>query len=157
MSTHLPGTGTDDTPVTEADLLDYFRAGAKPAPAWRVGAEFEKIAVGRETGRQIGFDDGIERVLHALATHFAWEPHSEAGRLTTLTRGGSTISVEPGGQLELSTPPTERLSELRAELDTHLRELRAVTDPAKVAWVAAGVTPFSPVAAIPLNPRPGTG
>ncbi len=154
MSTHLPGTGTDDTPVTEADLLDYFRAGAKPASAWRVGAEFEKIAVERDTGRQIGFDDGIERVLHALATHFAWEPHAEAGRLTTLTRGGSTISVEPGGQLELSTPPTEHLSELRAELDTHLRELRAVTDPAKVAWVACGVTPFSPVDAIPLNPRP---
>ncbi len=154
MSTHLPGNGIDDTPVTEADLIDYFHEGAKPVSAWRVGAEFEKIAVARDTGRQIGFDDGIERVLHALATHFAWEPHFEAGRLTTLTRGGSTISVEPGGQLELSTPPTERLSELRAELDTHLRELRGVTDPAKVAWIAVGVTPFSPVDAIPLNPRP---
>jgi glutamate--cysteine ligase len=154
MSTHLPGTGTDDTPVTESDLLGYFHEGAKHARAWRVGAEFEKIAVDRTTGRQIGFDAGVEYVLHALATHFAWEPHHEIGRLTTLTRGGSTISVEPGGQLELSTPPAARLSELRTELDTHLRELRAVTDPAKVAWIAAGVTPFSTVDEIPLNPRP---
>lgn len=154
MSTHLPGNGIDDTPVTETDLLDYFREGAKPVPAWRVGAEFEKFAVDRATGRQIGFDAGIEHVLHALATHFAWEPHYEANRLTTLTRGGSTISVEPGGQLELSTPPTERLSELWSELDTHLRELRTVTDPAKVAWIACGVTPFSTVDEIPLNPRP---
>ena len=96
-------------------------------------------------------------MLHALATHFAWEPHYEADRLTTLTRGGSTISVEPGGQLELSTPPTLRLSELRAELATHLRELRSVTDPAKVAWIACGVTPFSTVDEIPLNPCRGTG
>ena len=154
MSTHLPGNGIDDTPVTETDLVDYFHEGAKPATAWRVGAEFEKFAVARDTGRQLGFDDGIEHVLHALATHFAWEPHSEAGRLTTLTRGGSTISVEPGGQLELSTPPSLRLSALRSELDTHLRELRAVTDPARVAWIACGVTPFSLVDEIPLNPRP---
>lgn len=154
MSTHLPGTGIDDTPVTERDLVDYFHEGAKPAAAWRVGAEFEKIAVDRATGRQIGFDDGIEHVLHALATHFAWEPHYEGARLTTLTRGGSTISVEPGGQFELSTAPAVRLAELRAELDTHLREVRAVTDPARVAWIAAGVTPFSPVGEIPLNPRP---
>ena len=154
MSTHLPGNGIDDTPVTEADLVEYFREGAKPRSAWRVGAEFEKFAVARDTGYQIGFDHGIEHILHALATHFAWEPHYEAERLTTLTRGGATISVEPGGQLELSTPPAQRLSELRAELDTHLRELRAVTDPHKVAWIACGVTPFSRVEAIPLNPRP---
>lgn len=154
MSTHLPGTGIDDTPVTEADLVDYFRDGEKPASEWRVGAEFEKFLVARTSGRQIGFDHGIEHVLHALATHFAWEPHYEAGRLTTLTRDGSTISVEPGGQLELSTPPTERLSELRTALDTHLRELRAVTDPNNVAWIACGVTPFSRVEDIPLNPRP---
>ncbi|MBM3983072.1 MAG: glutamate--cysteine ligase [Planctomycetes bacterium] len=153
MSTHLPRSGTDDTPVTEPDLIDYFRDGEKPRAAWRVGAEFEKFAVDRATGRQIGFDAGTEAVLHALATHFAWEPHSEGGRLTTLTRGASTISVEPGGQLELSTAPSSRLSELRAELDTHLRELKAVTDPAQVAWIACGVTPFSTLEEIPLNPR----
>lgn len=154
MSTHLPGNGIDDTPVTETDLLAYFHEGEKSVPAWRVGAEFEKLAVERVTGRQLGFDDGIEHVLHALATHFAWEPHFEANRLTTLTRGASTISVEPGGQLELSTPPTARLSELRDELETHLRELRTVTDPARVAWIACGVTPFSAVEDVPLNPRP---
>lgn len=154
MSTNLPGTGVDDTPVTETDLVNYFHEGSKPASAWRVGAEFEKFALDRATGKQIGFDAGIEGVLHALATHFAWEPYSEAGRLTTLMRGKSTVSVEPGGQLELSTAPSARLSELRAELETHLREIRAVTDPATVAWVAAGVTPFSSVEEIALNPRP---
>ena len=64
MSTHLPGNGIDDTPVGESDLIDYFREGAKPASAWRVGAEFEKFAVGRVTGRQYAFDH-IERLLAA--------------------------------------------------------------------------------------------
>jgi glutamate--cysteine ligase len=153
MSTHLPGNGLDHTPVTEADLLDYFHSGAKPRSAWRVGAEFEKFAVARATGHQLGFDEGIELILHGLATRYGWEPHFEATRLTTLTRGRSTISVEPGGQLELSTAPALHLLELRVELDTHLRELQAVSDLARVAWIACGVTPFSRVDEIQLNPR----
>jgi glutamate--cysteine ligase len=153
MSTHLSGNGIDSTPVTEADLVEYFREGEKPRAAWRVGAEFEKFAVARSTGLQIGFDDGIEKILHSLAAQFGWEPHFEAGRLTTLTRDAATISVEPGGQLELSTPPTRQLAEIESELERHLHELRAVTDTGSVAWLGCGVTPFSRVEEIPLNPR----
>ena len=154
MSTHLRRGPTDKPPVSAHDLVAYFETGAKPVERRRVGAEFEKFALDRVTGRQIGFDDGIELVLQRLATRFGWEPHHESSRLTTLTRGHSTISVEPGGQLELSTSPAVHISELEAELTRHLDELRAVTDPRAVAWTAAGVTPFSPIEEIPLNPRP---
>ena len=154
MSTHLRRIAADDEPVTEPDLIAYFVEGEKPPEEWRVGAEFEKFALDRETGRQIGFDNGVELVLLALAERFGWEPHEEAGRVTTLTRDGSTISVEPGGQVELSTPPARHISELETELRRHLAELRAVVDPARVAWCAAGVTPFSRVDEIAINPRP---
>lgn len=154
MSTHLRRSAADESPVSEADLVAYFASGCKPPERWRVGAEFEKFALDRATGRQIGFDHGIESRLCHLAERFGWEPHGEGGRTTTLTRGGSTISVEPGGQVELSTAPAIDISELKAELDLHLAELRAVCDPAAVAWCAAGLTPFSRVEEIPLNPRP---
>lgn len=154
MSTHLRRMRSDDEPVSEADLIADFADGAKPPDQWRVGGEFEKFALDRATGRQIAFDNGIESVLRSLAARFAWEPHEEAGRVTTLTRAGSTISVEPGGQVELSTPPAANVAELEAELTRHLGELRAVTDPTRIAWCAAGVTPFSPVEAIAINPRP---
>jgi glutamate--cysteine ligase len=154
MSTHLRRDPAAAIPVSTRDLSAYFSSGAKPADRWRVGAEFEKLALERKTGRQIGFDGGIEAVLDRLATRFEWERHEEAGRLTALTRTRSTISVEPGGQLELSTQPAGHISELKAELDRHLDELRAVTDPDQIAWTAAGVTPFSAVEEIPLNPRP---
>src|SRR5262245_35814748 len=153
MSTHLRRIA-DDEPVTQSALVAYFAAGAKPHAEWRVGAEFEKFALDRATGRQYGFDDGVETILRDLAARFDWDAHEEAGRVTTLTRGGSTVSVEPGGQVELSTPPAAHVSELKAELDRHLAELRAVTDPGRVAWCAAGVTPFSPVGDLAINPRP---
>ena len=154
MSTHLRRVVADDEPVSEIDLIAYFAEGAKPPDQWRVGGEFEKFALDRATGKQISFDGGIETVLRSLAERYAWEPHEEAGRVTTLTRAGSTISVEPGGQLELSTPPAENIAELQTELARHLAELRAVVDPARVAWCAAGVTPFSSVEEIAINPRP---
>jgi len=154
MSTHLHRTATDDSPVSEADLVAYFADGCKPPELWRVGAEFEKFALDRSTGQQIGFDVGIESRLCQLGERFDWEAHKEGGRVTTLSRGRSTISVEPGGQVELSTAPANDISELKAELDRHLAELRAVCDPNRVAWCAAGVSPFSRVEEIPLNPRP---
>jgi glutamate--cysteine ligase len=154
MSTHLRRDTTVANPVSTRDLVAYFTSGAKSAERWKVGAEFEKLAIDRVSGRQIGFDAGIEGVLQRLSARFSWEAHHEAGRLTALTRSGSTISVEPGGQLELSTPPASHISELKVELDRHLEELRSVTDPGTTAWAAAGVTPFSTVDEIPLNPRP---
>jgi glutamate--cysteine ligase len=154
MSTHLRRSPTDTSPVSVRDLIGYFTGGAKSAERWRVGAEFEKFALDRETGMQVGFDAGIEGVLQRLASEFGWEGHDEAERLTALTRNGCTISVEPGGQLELSTQPASHISELKAELDRHLDELRTVTDPDKIAWAAAGVTPFSQIEEMPINPRP---
>jgi glutamate--cysteine ligase len=156
MSTHLRRGEAELPPASLPDLIDYFRAGSKPRERWRVGAEFEKFALDRTTGKQITFDGphGIESILGALAARFGWEPHHESGRLTTLTRGGECVSVEPGGQVELSTSACRELSVIRDELNTHLQELRAVTDSARVAWCAAGVTPFSAVDEIALNPRP---
>jgi glutamate--cysteine ligase len=131
-------------PVTAADLIDYFHAGAKPRDRWQVGAEFEKFAVERATGRPLSYDEpgGVRDILRALADRFGWTAHAPRGRVVLLTRDGATVSIEPGNQVEFSSPPVERLSELEAHLRGHVAELRAVTDPDRVAWVAAGVTPF---------------
>lgn len=152
MSTFLPTADGDDRPARVADLIDYFHRGSKPVADYRIGAEFEKFALDRRTGQQIGFDgpNGIEQILRHLADRFGWEPHFEADRLTTLSRGGATVSVEPGGQVELSTPPSLSIADVHRELDRHLAELRAVSD---AAWVGIGYTPFSRVEDIPMNPR----
>ena len=68
MSTHLRRGETELPPASLTDLIDYFHAGSKPREKWRVGAEFEKFALDRTTGRQLTFDGphGIESILHAL-------------------------------------------------------------------------------------------
>jgi glutamate--cysteine ligase len=137
-------------------LHTYFAESGKPASAWRVGAEFEKFAVDPTTGQQLGYTapGGGRDTLHALAQQFHWQAHYEGSHLTTLTRRGASISLEPGGQVELSTAPCEHVGAIAAELHTHGQELHAIHPPERVAWLGAGVTPISPIDAIPLGPRP---
>lgn len=156
MSTHLGGSDAADAePVTRAGLDEYFESGAKPRGDWRIGAEFEKFLLTRDTGKQIGYSQpgGAADILPKLAARFDWETHFDGEHLVALSRGGATVSVEPGGQVEYSTPPLKSLAELEAELLRHRDELRAVVDPG-VAVAALGVTPFSLVDEIPFGPRP---
>ena len=145
----------DAEPVGLDDTLDYFHAGGKPRELWRVGAEFEKFALDRRTGRAITYGEpgGVRDILQTLARRFGWQPRHEGDSLTSLSREGCVISLEPGGQVEFSTPPLRNLGDMARELFRHRDELRAVVDPSQVIWVAAGVTPFARVESIPLGPR----
>ncbi len=157
MSTHPAPDAflADAEPVRLADTLDYFHAGGKPRAEWRVGAEFEKFALDRRTGRAISYGEpgGVRDILQALARRYGWQPHHEGDHLTSLSRDGCVISLEPGGQVEFSTPPLLHLADMARELYRHRDELRAVVDPSQVIWVAAGLTPFARVEGIPLGPR----
>jgi len=147
---------TGARPVTVADLYAYFHTAAKAQEDFRVGAEFEKFAVEPATGRALAYDEpaGIRAVLAALAERFDWQPHfNETGHLTGLFRDGTTVSLEPGGQVELSTAPAVHVGQIATSFRNHLDELRSVCDPRRVTWLAAGVTPLCPVEAIPLMPR----
>jgi glutamate--cysteine ligase len=141
--------------VTAADLREYFHAAGKPRLDWRVGAEFEKFAVDRATGRPLSYEEpgGIRDILAGLVARFDWEPHHEDGHLTTLTRNGATVSLEPGGQVELSTAPCDHVGAVAAELTAHLDELRAVADPDRVAFLASGVHPTATAIDVPFMPR----
>lgn len=105
-------------PIRRPDMLDYFHRGGKPRQEWRVGAEFEKFALDHATGRTITYGEpgGVRDILQALADRFGWTPHREGDHLTSLSRDGSLVSLEPGGQVEFSTPPVERLDDLAREV-----------------------------------------
>ena len=157
MSTHPAPDAflADAEPLRLTDTLDYFHAGGKPRGEWRVGAEFEKFALDRRTGRAISYGEpgGVRDILQALVRRFGWQPHHEGDHLTALSRAGCVVSLEPGGQVEFSTPPVLRIADVARELSRHRDELRAVVDPARILWVAAGLTPFARVESIPLGPR----
>jgi glutamate--cysteine ligase len=147
---------TEPTPVgSVADLVAVARAGAKPRAAWRVGTEHEKIGVRLADLRPVHYagENGIAGVLAAIATETGWREVREDGALIALEGDGANITLEPGGQLELSGAPLRSIFETCQELHRHLDVVRRVSAPRGIVWLALGANPFHDVDEMPRVPK----
>jgi glutamate--cysteine ligase len=138
-----------------ADLVAFARAGEKPRAAWRVGTEHEKIGVRRSDLRPVPYagEDGIAGVLAGLAAETGWREVREDDALIALEGEGASVTLEPGGQLELSGAPLRTIFETCGELHRHLDALRRVSEPRGIVWLALGANPFHDVDEMPRVPK----
>src|SRR5262245_33631896 len=113
-------------PIESIDqLVEEFHNSAKPRERWTLGTEYEKLVVDPRSGRAAPFSGsrGIERLLRELAERFDWEPQEESGRTIALRRGRASITLEPGGQVELSGEPYSTMHEPREAVAARVTEL----------------------------------
>lgn len=150
-----PPSGKGEPVDRKDQLVEWVASGEKPADAWRIGTEHEKFVFRRSDLSSVPYDgpDGIRAVLGGLAERFAWEPMIENGHIVALTRDGCNITLEPGGQFELSGAPLRTIHETCAEVAGHLEECRAVAEPLGLAMLGVGFQPLWPRAAIPWMPK----
>lgn len=146
-----------DQPVEGlGDLVGYFRAAEKPRERWRVGTEHEKVGVYEDTGDRVPFEGpyGIAALFDRLVAEGGFERTLERGRTIALeaTAGGS-ITLEPGGQFELSGAPLYSSEETRTELAEHIELVKRHSSDFGIAWLALGMDPFHPVDQIPTMPK----
>ncbi|MEZ4332067.1 MAG: glutamate-cysteine ligase family protein [Myxococcota bacterium] len=146
-----------DQPIEgPGDLVAYFRAGEKPRANWRVGTEHEKVGVYADTGDRVPYEGpyGIAALFDRLVTDGGWERVDERGRTIALdspSRG--SITLEPGGQFELSGAPLHTTDETCRELHAHLEQVKRLSEDFGIAWLALGMDPFHPVDEIPIVPK----
>ena len=140
---------------SRAQLAAYLESGCKPRSAWRIGTEHEKIGFHRADLRPVAYEGetGIRALLEALKSRFGWEGLYEGETLVGLKRGAANVSLEPGGQVELSGAPLRDLHETRAELDSHLAEIRAVAEPMGLRFLTLGASPLWTRAETPVMPK----
>lgn len=131
-------------PITsKAQLIATLADGSKPASAWRIGTEHEKFPYDKATLRPVAYDavNGIRPILTGL-TRFGWQPVNEGPNVISLAqKGKGTISLEPGGQLELSGAAVETLHQTHDELAEHLDQVHAVCADLNVGMLGLGMTP----------------
>jgi glutamate--cysteine ligase len=131
-------------PIEDRDeLVAYLAAGCKPAEAWRIGTEHEKFGYRLEDHLPLpyGGPRSIRAMLEGLSDRFGWAPVEEAGNIIGLTRGSANVSLEPGGQLELSGAPLKTIHETCDEVNAHLREVKAVADGIEAGFIGLGAAP----------------
>ena len=136
-------------------LAEYLADGCKPKSEWRIGTEHEKFGYCRDSLRPIPYDGtrSVRAVLEGLRDVHGWAPLTEGGNLIGLTKGGANISLEPGGQLELSGAPLETIHETCDEVNEHLREVHEVADKVGVSFIGLGAAPVWSHDDMPLMPK----
>lgn len=134
------------------DLVDYFVRGARPAERWGVGTEMEKLVVDVETGEAAAYPR-IEALLRHLAEEGGWRPVYEDEHLIALLGEDSSITLEPGGQLELSGRLCPDLHCSYADFSRHIDQIVGHATTLGLAFLGLGVQPFTPLERIEWLPK----
>jgi glutamate--cysteine ligase len=147
----------DTTPIVSVrQLAEYVAAGAKPRAQWRIGTEHEKFGFARDPARHFAPPPyeprGIRAMLEAIEAE-GWEPIHDGEALIGLKRGTESVSLEPGGQFELSGGPLATLHDTKAELEAHFAAVRRAAAPLGLGFAPLGFHPTAARADMPFMPK----
>ncbi|MDP6352425.1 MAG: glutamate--cysteine ligase [Alphaproteobacteria bacterium] len=150
-------TGATETaaPITDRRaLIEYLEQGCKPRARWRIGTEHEKIGYRLEDLGPLPYAGprGIRALLEGLQ-RFGWTPIMEGENVIALTLDGQSVTLEPGGQLELSGGPLETVHQTCREVDTHLDQVREVAEELGIGFFGGGMQPKWRREQIPVMPK----
>ncbi len=125
-------------------LIEFLEAGCKPKSEWRLGTEHEKFGFTTDDLRPLPYEGarGIRVMLEGLRDQFGWKPVSEQGEIIALLDdSGASVTLEPGGQLELSGALLDSVHQTCSEVYTHLRQVKTIAGPLDIAFLGMGFQP----------------
>ncbi len=143
-------------PIESFDqLAEFLESGCKPASDWRIGTEHEKFGYLADTLEPLPYDGprSIRAMLEGMQARFGWEPILEQDKIIGLAKDGANISLEPGGQLELSGAPLDSIHQTCDEVNEHLREVHEVADTIGARFIGLGAAPIWTHEQMPLMPK----
>ena len=138
-------------------MIGYFAKGEKPKSQWRIGTEHEKFAFLTDTLQPVPYEGArsIRKLLEGLRDRFGWDGVYEGEHIIALAdpKGMANISLEPGGQFELSGAPLESVHDTCAEVNEHLQQVREIGDALGIGFIGLGASPVWTRAETPIMPK----
>jgi glutamate--cysteine ligase len=152
MSIPQSGGGTIER---QEQLAEYLASGCKPEADWRIGTEHEKFGYDLANRLPLPYEGpcSIRAMLEGLRDRYGWAEVREAGTLIGLVKDGANVSLEPGGQLELSGAPLETIHQTCDEANEHLREVKSIADEIGAGFMGLGAAPEWSESQIPVMPK----
>lgn len=148
---------SNNSPIIEKfdDLLLTFQKGMKPKEYWRIGTEHEKFGFyhGSNDTVPYGGENGIRALLEGVQKGNNWAPIMEGENIIGLKDGMASITLEPGGQFELSGAPLLSIHETCKEIAAHLKTVRAAADPLNIGFLGLGFQPKTALEDVPMMPK----
>ncbi len=150
---------TKNTVITaKADLVNYLETGSKPdRSTWRIGSEHEKFVFYRPDNSPLTYEaqgekPGIKNVIQAFVNR-GWEPVEENGYLIAAKQNGASITLEPGGQFELSGAPLENIHQTCNETSVHLKDSQEIGEELNIGFLGLGYHPTLKREDVPVMPK----
>lgn len=139
----------------KGELVEWFEAGCKPQKDWRIGTEHEKFGFLKDSLSPLPYDGqaSISSIFEGLVKQFNWVPIQEDGLTIGLTKDGASISLEPGGQLELSGAPLENIHQTCNEIGIHLDDVQNIAQPLGIRFLGLGASPNWSLKGTPIMPK----
>ncbi|MGB0557495.1 MAG: glutamate--cysteine ligase, partial [Paracoccaceae bacterium] len=136
-------------------MVEYLASGCKPKSDWRIGTEHEKFGYCKDTLTPLPYsgERSILAVLEGLRDRFGWTAIEENGNLIGLEKDGANVSLEPGGQLELSGATLSNIHETCDEVNAHLKEVKSIADELNVGFIGLGAAPTWSHEDMPMMPK----
>src|SRR5580698_8678203 len=136
------------------DLVRHFSVGSKPSSAWRIGTEHEKFVYCPQTLKPLAYEGapGIRQLLEGM-TRFGWKPVKEGDNIIGHSLDGASLSLEPGGQFELSGAALKTVHQTCAEVNTHLVQIREVASEIGAGMLGLGFAPSWRLDEVPVMPK----
>lgn len=137
------------------DLLLSFQKGMKPKNEWRIGTEHEKFGFYKDSNNPVPYEgeNGIKALLEAMQKSTNWQPIIENGNIIGLKDGMGSVTLEPGGQFELSGAPLLSIHETCKEIAQHLKAVRTAADPLNIGFLGLGFQPKTALEDVPMMPK----
>lgn len=152
MSRHPDSEGE---PIEKkSQLIEDLESGCKSKENWRIGTEHEKFPFRLSDNKRLPYEgpDGIAEILNRL-TRFGWQPIREKDNVIALSLEGCAITLEPGGQFELSGAPLETIHQTCDEVHTHLAQVKEVGDELGIGMLGLGFDPKWARNEVPWMPK----
>jgi glutamate--cysteine ligase len=161
LETTMARDQTDPTPIeSKEELIGWIAAGEKPESAFRLGTEHEKFPFYSDDFSPVPYEGragrkGVRALLEGMQVLTGWQPIMEGDHPIGLADpvGGGAISLEPGGQFELSGAPLDTVHEALSEINCHLAQLKQVADPLGIGFLGLGHSPTWSRAETPVMPK----
>ncbi len=149
---------TDNRPIeSHSELVEWLSVGCKPKSEWRIGTEHEKFGFYLDNYEPVPYEGerGIKAILEALKAELGWEAIEDEGNIIGLFNPveGGAISLEPGGQFELSGAPLENIHETCKESNQHLKQVKKIASAMGIGFLGVGASPLWTFAETPMMPK----
>ena len=158
MSGPTPDTPKARMPIeTKAQLIEELASGSKPKAEWKIGTEHEKFPFLTDTLKPVPYHGprSIKALLDGLRDRYGWTGVYEGENIIALSdpKGLGNVSLEPGGQFELSGAPLDTVHETCEEVHEHLTQVREVGDRLGIGFLGLGASPLWSLAETPVMPK----